>query len=223
MMEWASYVMLAIFLGMRHGMDSDHVAAIADMVGSESQRRQQLALGIMYAIGHGAIVFVMGVATLMVGARLPESSAAAIELLVGVTLVLLGGMMLFSLFRRGEVKSRFQLLYEFGHTVTRWLRGRREMDSCRSFFACWLGWRLDHWHHSWHWRRKPDPASHYHPRGRKSACERRCPSACAVCRRLAHCDDCYSGWIIVGILESKAAGTTGFMSLVRSQGFTAYG
>ncbi|OPX02234.1 High-affinity nickel-transporter [Geobacillus proteiniphilus] len=138
MMEWASYVMLAIFLGMRHGMDSDHVAAIADMVGSESRRRQQLALGIMYAIGHGAIVFVMGVAALVVGARLPESSAAAIELLVGGTLVLLGGMMLFSLFRRGEVKSRFQLLYEFGHTVTRWLRGRREMDSCRSFSH--VGW-----------------------------------------------------------------------------------
>ncbi|WP_305142673.1 High-affinity nickel-transporter [Geobacillus thermoleovorans] len=221
-MEWASYVMLAIFLGMRHGMDSDHVAAIADMVGSESRRRQQLALGIMYAIGHGAIVFVMGVAALMVGARLPESSAAAIELLVGVTLVLLGGMMLFSLFRRGEVKSRFQLLYEFGHTVTRWLRGRREMDSCRSFsHVGWAGALIIGIIHGIGVESPTQLAIITHAVGKVrvsalsfSLC---CLSpACSLRRLLQRLD-------YRGDFGKQSSGNDCFMSLVRSQGFTAYG
>ncbi|OQP07088.1 High-affinity nickel-transporter [Geobacillus sp. 46C-IIa] len=137
-MEWGSYAMLAIALGLRHGMDSDHVAAIADMVGSESERRQQLALGIMYAAGHGAIVFVMGLAALLIGVRLPGSSVAVIELLVGCTLVLLGGMMLFSLFWRGEVKSRFQLIYELGRAVAGWVRVGRETGSHHSLSR--FGW-----------------------------------------------------------------------------------
>lgn len=38
-MELMTFAVLAIFIGMRHGLDGDHVAAIADMVGSERRRK----------------------------------------------------------------------------------------------------------------------------------------------------------------------------------------
>ncbi|WP_102776555.1 hypothetical protein [Alteribacillus bidgolensis] len=57
-MEFISFAMLAGFIGMKHGIDGDHVAAIADMVGAEKKRQKQVSLGLMYAIGHGFIVVI---------------------------------------------------------------------------------------------------------------------------------------------------------------------
>lgn len=82
-MEFMTYAMLAIFLGMRHGMDSDHVAAIADMVGSESHRKKQVSLGIMYAFGHGLIVFFMGLIAIFIGFHLPAQAVRLVEAVVG--------------------------------------------------------------------------------------------------------------------------------------------
>ncbi|MDQ0201165.1 hypothetical protein [Neobacillus ginsengisoli] len=50
-----TFAILAVLIGMRHGMDGDHVAAIADMVGSEQQKRKQVFLGAMQLI-----LFVIG-------------------------------------------------------------------------------------------------------------------------------------------------------------------
>ncbi|MFC3883952.1 High-affinity nickel-transporter [Bacillus songklensis] len=115
-MEWLSFALLAILIGMRHGMDSDHVAAIADMVGSENGKKRQVSLGVMYAFGHGLIVLCIGLVTLFIGTKLPEGAQNMIEICVGLTLLILGGIILHSLFQQNkeyEFKSRLRIVYEF--------------------------------------------------------------------------------------------------------------
>ncbi|QXJ40332.1 High-affinity nickel-transport protein NixA [Parageobacillus caldoxylosilyticus] len=137
-MEFVTYAMLAVFLGIRHGMDSDHVAAIADMVGSETHRKRQVSLGIMYAFGHGSIVFFMGLIAIFLGFHLPSSTIRILEATVGCTLIILGGMMLFSLFYKNEVKSRIKVLYELIDKMTRYFQKNKKKESTVSFLR--FGW-----------------------------------------------------------------------------------
>lgn len=114
-MEFITFALLAILIGMRHGMDGDHVAAIADMVGSEERKRKQVSLGIMYALGHGIIVLIIGLITIYMGLKLPEPTRQLMEILVSLTLMVLGGLILYSLLRQRkqyEYKSRLTIFYE---------------------------------------------------------------------------------------------------------------
>ncbi|MGG1575192.1 High-affinity nickel-transporter [Fictibacillus sp. NRS-1165] len=120
-MELITFAMLAIFIGMRHGLDGDHVAAIADMVGSEKKRRRQLSLGIMYALGHGAIVFFIGLLSIYVGAKMPASAQSYLELSVSVTLIVLGAIILLSIFQSKQdykYKSRLEIVMQYIRKVT---------------------------------------------------------------------------------------------------------
>ena len=51
----------ALGLGLRHGIDWDHIAAISDLTGSSETRRQGWWLSLWYALGHAAAVFVLGI------------------------------------------------------------------------------------------------------------------------------------------------------------------
>jgi high-affinity nickel permease len=115
-LEFITFAFLAILIGMRHGMDGDHVAAIADMVGSEDRKRKQVSLGIMYAFGHGFIVLVIGFISIFVGVELSHTTRQLMEVLVSLTLIVLGGFILYSLLRQNkeyEYKSRLKIVYEF--------------------------------------------------------------------------------------------------------------
>lgn len=101
-------------MGFRHGLDSDHVAAIADMVGAETQKRRQLVMGILYALGHGLIVLVMGLIAVLVGVHLPDKVLQAMEMLVGTSLLILGSVILYSVFRQRNdyvYVGRWELIY----------------------------------------------------------------------------------------------------------------
>lgn len=115
-MEFLTFAFLAVLIGMRHGVDGDHVAAIADMVGSEKKRRKQVSLGIMYAFGHGLIVLIIGLLSIYIGLKLPQSTLMLLEMLVGLTLIVLGCFILYSIFHQKtdyEYKSRLKILYDF--------------------------------------------------------------------------------------------------------------
>jgi high-affinity nickel permease len=121
-MEIVTFSFLAILFGVRHGMDADHIAAIADMVGTENQRKRQVKLGVMYAAGHGLIVFIIGVVAIYLGTQLPHGVLVFLEILVGASLILLGGFILFTILQTKsnyEYKSRLMLVYEFLMKVTR--------------------------------------------------------------------------------------------------------
>lgn len=119
-MEFIMFALLAVFIGMRHGIDGDHVAAIADMVGSEERKKKQLTLGVLYAVGHGMIVMIIGVLFIYIGLQLPDSTKQVLEMLVSFTLILLGLFIIWSIFQQKkdyEYKSRLRIVVEFFQTI----------------------------------------------------------------------------------------------------------
>ncbi len=96
-------------LGLRHGVDWDHVAAITDITGTEHQRRRAAWLACLYAIGHGVAVLVLGSLAIVAGDRLPDGIDPIMERVVGATLLLLAGFLVLGL-RRGEPVSRGVLI-----------------------------------------------------------------------------------------------------------------
>ncbi len=162
-------------LGIRHGIDWDHIAAITDITSTtaaagvaESAHAEQhrsvtgdhhghggpleryahdagpgaatlapatrggttgvarlgreqgeaVKLGTLYALGHGAVVVALGVAAIAFGALLPEWLDPIMGRIVGLTLVVLGLWVLYSVYRyaRGgesfRLRSRWMLLFD---------------------------------------------------------------------------------------------------------------
>ena len=162
-------------LGIRHGIDWDHIAAITDITSTtaaagvaeaahEEQHRsvsghhhghggalemhahdagpgaatlapatrggaspfhrvgheqvEAIQLGTLYALGHGAVVIALGIAALAFGALLPAWLDPIMGRIVGLTLVLLGGWVLYSVYRyaRGgesfRLRSRWMLVFD---------------------------------------------------------------------------------------------------------------
>jgi hypothetical protein len=117
----------AVLFGLRHGIDWDHIAAIADIASSTEDRRSALWYGTLYALGHAAVVFVLGVAAILFGDLLPESIDEVMGRVVGVTLLILGIYVFVSLIRHGRdfrLRSRWMLLFSGIRRGARWARER---------------------------------------------------------------------------------------------------
>lgn len=103
----------ALFLGMRHGVDWDHIAAITDLTATQDRPRRGVLLGTIYALGHGFVVLAIGAVAIVAGQNLPDSVDAFFGRIVGWTLILLGVYVAYTLIsQRGEfrMQSRWMLL-----------------------------------------------------------------------------------------------------------------
>ncbi len=128
-------------LGLRHGIDWDHIAAITDITGSSyepdrhefgavvvrvgpggeavARRRpgsllsweqgKRISLATLYALGHAAMVALLGSAALVAGALLPEWVDPILTRVVGVTLLLLALWVFYSLVQYLRGKEEFRL------------------------------------------------------------------------------------------------------------------
>jgi high-affinity nickel permease len=154
-------------LGIRHGIDWDHIAAITDITsttasaamadaahaeqhrtisghshdhGGERERRAHdagpgaatlapalairpdvrsidllggqsdaIRLGTLYALGHGLVVVVLGLAAIAFGALLPDWLDPIMGRIVGLTLVALGLWVVYSIYRYARAGERFRL------------------------------------------------------------------------------------------------------------------
>ncbi len=97
-------------LGLQHGIDWDHVAAISDVTSVQTTTREATLCGLNYAVGHAATVGILGIAVITLRSSVPESFSTWMQRLVGFTLVLLGVYVIRALFTGGEAKSRGQLI-----------------------------------------------------------------------------------------------------------------
>ena len=79
-----------LVLGLRHGFDYDHLAAISDITAVQRNWMSGLRLGMTYALGHAFMVAVLGVAVLEMHVGLPEGLDHWTERLIGLTLIVLG-------------------------------------------------------------------------------------------------------------------------------------
>ncbi len=88
-----------LLLGLRHGFDYDHLAAITDITSVQRGWRQGMGLGLLYALGHALTVAVLGIAVIFLHLSLPPGLDAVGERLVGATLVVLAMYVLFTSWR----------------------------------------------------------------------------------------------------------------------------
>ncbi len=137
-------------LGLRHGIDWDHIAAITDITstsyepehhhdfdsvlvhvgpGGEAvatrrarpllawEQRKRVGLASLYALGHATMVALLGSAALLAGALLPAWVDPILTRVVGLTLLVLGLWVFYSLaqFMRGKeefrLRSRWMLVF----------------------------------------------------------------------------------------------------------------
>lgn len=119
---------LALFscglLGLRHGFDYDHIAAISDIASVQRNWKEGMRLGSLYALGHAATVALLGSAVVFLHISLPAHMNSWAGRLVGLTLIALAVYVLFTWTRHGHThngpKSRLALLI----TGVRWLHWR---------------------------------------------------------------------------------------------------
>lgn len=177
----------ALLLGIRHGIDWDHIAAITDITSTTaassaaeamhetehqtpaghqhahggpgelqvhdtggggavampvpavfsptrarflSDQSQAIVLGTLYALGHAIVVALLGLAALVFGAILPDWVDPIMGRVVGVTLVVLGIWVLYSLVqyaRNGtefRLQSRWMLVFRSVRYGWRWFRAK---------------------------------------------------------------------------------------------------
>jgi high-affinity nickel permease len=77
-------------LGLRHGFDYDHLAAISDITAVQTSWKQGMRLGITYALGHALTVVTLGALVVMLHVPLPARLDNWTERLIGATLIVLG-------------------------------------------------------------------------------------------------------------------------------------
>lgn len=94
-------------LGLRHGFDYDHLAAITDITAVQQSGRQGVRLGVVYALGHACTVVVLGVLVILLHISLPSRLDAWAERLIGVTLIVLGVLVVANLVRHSRSHSHF--------------------------------------------------------------------------------------------------------------------
>jgi high-affinity nickel-transport protein len=89
-------------IGLRHGFDYDHLAAISDIACAERRWSEGMGLGLLYALGHASTVAALGAAVLFLHLPLPSGLDAVGERLVGATLIVLALYVAFSFLRQQE-------------------------------------------------------------------------------------------------------------------------
>jgi len=77
-------------IGMRHALESDHLAAVAALATQARDARHTLRLGVNWGVGHTLVLLLAGSAVLWLDAIVPERFASALEFVVGLMLMLLG-------------------------------------------------------------------------------------------------------------------------------------
>ncbi|MDA1280639.1 MAG: hypothetical protein O3B95_11500 [Chloroflexi bacterium] len=119
-------------LGLRHGIDWDHIAAISDVTSSQKNRKRSIWMGTLYALGHAAVVVVLGLLAIWFGTLFPSWIDGYVEIAVGSTLLLLGAWLIWSMSRnRGRLvlRSRWMLVLDFARSGYGKLSGRSNTRS----------------------------------------------------------------------------------------------
>ncbi len=170
----------ALLLGIRHGIDWDHIAAITDITSTTaaadagedrhvadhlagarphahggpaestahaaeaahagsasatlaltrgrflSEQRRAILLGTLYALGHAFVVAALGILALLFGALLPDWVDPIMGRVVGITLIVLGIWVFYSVyayFRHGtefRLRSRWMIVFDSVRYAWRW-------------------------------------------------------------------------------------------------------
>jgi len=105
-----------LLLGLRHGFDYDHLAAISDITAVQRNWKSGLRLGMTYALGHAFTVVMLGISVLQLHMGLPQGLDHWMERLIGLTLIVLGIGVVAGILRKdahghkhGRIESRLAI------------------------------------------------------------------------------------------------------------------
>ena len=104
-----------LLLGIRHGFDLDHIAAISDIVSQTQNQKKAFLNGLFYIFGHAVAVIFLGILAIILGISLPSWVDKVMGPVVGITLILLGSWIILSvLVKKREFKfvSRWMLIFK---------------------------------------------------------------------------------------------------------------
>ncbi len=90
-------VLVAVFLGLRHASDPDHLAAVTALIAAGRSRAGRAAarMGFAWGLGHATTLFLFGVPIVLFNRYLPERLQQGAETVVGVVIVYLAARLLY--------------------------------------------------------------------------------------------------------------------------------
>jgi hypothetical protein len=100
-----SLLALGFLLGLRHAIEADHLAAISTIVTERRSLLSSLLVGASWGLGHTLALLLAGVGVLLLRYQMTNRMAHALELCVGMMLVLLGANVLRTLVHRLASRS----------------------------------------------------------------------------------------------------------------------
>ncbi len=92
-------LLLGFLIGMQHALEADHIAAVSSIAARQTSLGGVVRHGIAWGAGHSLTLLIFAGAAILLNLAAGERLAAALELGVGVMLVLLGGHVLARLVR----------------------------------------------------------------------------------------------------------------------------
>jgi len=95
-------VLLALAVGMRHGVDWDHIAAIFDITSTNTSKKKGIVQSFLYALGHASVVTGIALSAFFIGLSFPKNLDALMARVVGFTLLVLGLYVFYALHRHGD-------------------------------------------------------------------------------------------------------------------------
>jgi high-affinity nickel permease len=108
----------ALLLGLRHGYDVDHVAAISDLSATGGGGVRAFRLSTVYALGHAAVLLAFGVAAVSFRFVIPEAVDGLMGRVIGFTLIVLALYVVVGFARFGRTwqpRSRGSLIWSAAH------------------------------------------------------------------------------------------------------------
>lgn len=138
-------IVSTFLLGLRHGVDWDHIAAISDITLSQENPRLSVWLGTVYVLGHAFVVGTLGTLAVFLDVMLPDWVDAFMEPLVGVTLVVLGLYLMYALWSDREnfrPRSRWMLVWEWAERGYRRWRGPSTPVASRRAYNTLSAWAV---------------------------------------------------------------------------------
>jgi hypothetical protein len=89
-MTLLSILLIGFLLGVKHAVESDHLAAVATLATGQQSLTSTIRQGVAWGIGHTLTLMCVGGAVLVLGTAIPANLEQALELCVGLMLIGLG-------------------------------------------------------------------------------------------------------------------------------------
>ncbi len=97
--QFVTLLGVGFLLGLRHALDTDHLAAVSTVLTERPSLLASGAVGLSWGVGHTLTLLLVGSIVLFWGVHIPAEFEFIAESGVGVLLIVLGGMLALRLYR----------------------------------------------------------------------------------------------------------------------------